>query len=72
MSWFLLICVGEALQCILCKVIALATQTGLEDVCMWCGSLYSGLLASMERVIHAVCELFDLYSDDSWGLSVDA
>ena len=33
----------------------------------------SGLWAGMEEAIHAVCELFDLHSDDSWrGLLVDA
>ena len=30
--------------------------------------LYSGLQAGMEGVIHAVCELFDLHNDDSWGV----
>ena len=34
--------------------------------------LCSGLWTGMEEVIHAVCELFDLYSDNSWFLLVDA
>ena len=64
--------VGEALRRILCKVIALATWTDLEDVC-GVAQLCSGLRAGMEGVIHAVRELFDLYSDDGWGvLLVDA
>ena len=29
--------------------------------------LCPGLRAGMEGAIHAVCELFDLHSDDSWG-----
>ena len=67
-----LIDVREALQHILCKVVALATWADLEDVCgvVW---LCPGLQACMEEVIHAVCELFDLHNDDSWGvLLVDA
>ena len=57
-----LIGVGEALQHILCKVVALATWADLEDVCgvVW---LCPGLRAGMEEMIHAVCELFDLHSD---------
>ena len=58
--------VGEALQHILCKVVALATWADLEDVC-GVVRLSPGLRASMEEAIHAVCELFDLHSDDSWG-----
>ena len=71
-----LIGVGEALQHILCKVVALATWADLEDVCgvvRLCPR--PGLQAGMEEAIHAVCELFDLHSDDSWGfclLMVDA
>ena len=66
------ISVGEALQCILCKVIALATRTDLEDVC-GVAQLCSGLQAGVEGTIHAVHELFDLHSDDGWGiLPVDA
>ena len=30
--------------------------------------LCSGLREGMEGAIHVVCELFDLYSDDSWGI----
>ena len=64
--------VGEALRRILCKVIALATRTDLEDVC-GIAQLCSGLWAGMEGAIHAVRELFDLHSDDGWGvLLVDA
>ena len=64
--------VGEALRCILCKVIALATLTDLEDVC-GVAQLCSELQAGMEGAIHAVCELFDLHSDDGRGvLLVDA
>ena len=64
--------IGEALRHILCKVIALATRTDLEDVC-GVAQLCSGLRAGMEGTIHAVHELFDLNSDDGWGvLLVDA
>ena len=40
-----------------------------------CGVVWlcSGLQAGMEGAIHAVCELFDLHSDNGWrGLLVDA
>ena len=61
------ICVGEALRCIICKVVTLATWINLKDVCCVV-QLCSGLLAGMEGAIHAVCELFDLRSDDSWRI----
>ena len=62
-----LIGVGEALQHILCKVVALATLADLKDVCgvVW---LCYGLRAGMEGAIHAVCELFDFHSNDSCGV----
>ena len=64
--------VGEALRRILCKVIALATRTDLENIC-GVAQFCSGLRAGMEGAIHAVRELFDLHSDDGWGvLLVDA
>ena len=44
----------------------------MEDVC-GVAQLCSGLRAGMEGAIHAVRELFDLHSDDGWGvLLVDA
>ena len=54
---------GEVLLCILWRDVALATQTrnGVAQLC-------SGLQAGMEGAIHAVCELFDLHSDDNWGV----
>ena len=64
--------VVEALRRILCKVIALATRTDLKDVC-GVAQLCSGLRAGMEGAIHAAPKLFDLHSDDGWGvLLVDA
>jgi len=64
--------IGEALQQILCKVVALATRSNLEEVCGVSQSC-TGLRAGMEGAIHAVCELFDQHSGDSWGvLLVDA
>ena len=64
--------VGEALRRILCKVIAQATWSDLEDVC-GVAQLCSVLRGGMEGAIHAVHELFDLHSDDGWGvLLVDA
>ena len=59
--------VREALQHILCKVVALAIWANLEDV-RGVVQMCSGLWAGMEGVVHAVCELFDLHSDDSWGV----
>jgi len=55
--------IGEALQRILCKVVALATCSDLEEVCD-VTQLYSGLWAGMEGAIHAVRELFDQHSGD--------
>ena len=37
------------------------TRDGVVQLC-------SRLQAGMEGVIHAVCELFDLHSDDCWEL----
>ena len=62
--------IGEALQHITCKVIALATWADLEDV-FGVVQLCPGLRAGMKEVIHAVCELFDLNSDDSWEVLLD-
>ena len=64
-----LIGVEKALQRILCKVVALVTWADLEDLCVvvW---LCPGLQTGMEEAFHAVCELFDLYSDDNWGLLI--
>ena len=59
--------VGEVLQRILCKVVAMATCADLEDVCS-ADQLCSGLQAGMEGAIHAVHELFDMHCDDGWGL----
>ena len=39
----------------------------MEDVC-GVAQLCSGLRAGMEGAIHAVRELFDLHSDDGWGV----
>ena len=48
------------------------THADLEGVC-GVAQLCSGLRAGIEGAIHAVWELFDLHSDDSWGvLLVDA
>ena len=60
--------IGEALRHILCKVVALATRVNLEEVC-GVVQLCSGLRAGMEGAIHAVCKLFDLHSNDSWGFA---
>jgi len=50
----------------------LATPSDLEEVC-GVTQLCSDLWAGMEGAIHAVCELFDQHSGDSWGvLLVDA
>ena len=53
-------------------MVALATRADLEDVC-GVAQLCSGLRVGVEGAIHVVWELFDLHSDDSWGvLLVDA
>jgi len=48
--------IGEALQRILCKVVALVTRSDLEEVC-GVSQLCSGLWAGMEGAVHAVREL---------------
>ena len=62
-SWLIAL---DSPRCILCKVVALVTQTDLEDVC---GVACSRLWARMEGAIHAVCELFDLHSNDGRGFA---
>ena len=64
-SWLIAL---DSPWCILCKVVALVTQTDLENIC-GVAQLCSRLWAGMEGAIHAVCELFDLHSDDSWGFA---
>ena len=58
---------GEALRQILCKVVALATRTDLEEVggvaqlcCGWC--------VGMEGATHTVHEQLDLHTGDDWGV----
>ena len=59
--------IGEALQHVLGKIVALATRADLEEVC-GTDQLCSGLQAGMEGAIHAVKELFDVNCDAGWGL----
>ena len=59
--------IGEALQTILGKTVALVTLADLEEVYgidQLCFGLYSGL----EESIHAVRELFDEHCNLGWGL----
>ena len=59
--------IGEVLQRILGKVVALVTSSDFEEVCgtyQLCSGLHSGL----EGAIHAVRELFDDHCNLDWGL----
>ena len=59
--------IGEALQRILGKTVALVTRADLEEVC-GIDRLCSGLRSGLEGSIHAVCELFDKHCNLGWGL----
>ena len=59
--------IGEALQRILGKIVALVTRPDLEEVC-GADQLCSGLRSGLEGAIHAVRELFDEHCNLGWGL----
>ena len=59
--------IGEALQRILGKAVALVTCADLEEVC-GIDQLCSGLCSGLEGSVHAVHELFDEHCNLGWGL----
>ena len=64
--------IGETLQRILGKAVALVPKSDIEDVC-GISQLCVGVLSGLEGAVHVVNDLFNEHNEDGWGvLMVDA